>query len=149
MRRLFLAATAATIGLLLPTGVEAAGKLEVVHGWIRTAPPGAMMLAGYATLTNRGDAPITIVGASSVLFAATSLHETVQADGVEHMRSLERVELAPGATLVLVPGGKHLMLMGPRQALPAGSSVKIHFDTNASAGADADFIVRDDAPDTD
>jgi len=104
------------------------------------------MLAGYATLTNRGDAAIVITGASSDLFAAASLHETVQSGDVERMRSLGRIELAPGAQLVLAPGGKHLMLMRPKQPLPAGSSVKIHFDTNAPSGADADFVVRDDAP---
>jgi len=145
MRKLFLAA--ATINLLLPVNADAAGKLEVAQAWIRAAPPGAMMLAGYATLTNRGDAPIVITGASSELFASASLHETVQDGGVEHMRSLGRIELTPGAELLLAPGGKHLMLMRPQQALAAGSSVKIHFDTNEPSGADAEFLVRNDAPD--
>src|ERR1700722_9974612 len=36
----------------------AAGHLLVEGGWIRSAPPGAAMLAGYGTLHNIGDAPV-------------------------------------------------------------------------------------------
>ena len=43
----------------------AAGRLEISHAWIRTAPPGAMMQAGYAILRNSGDAPLVISGAHS------------------------------------------------------------------------------------
>jgi copper(I)-binding protein len=123
-----------------------AGRLTVESPWIRAAPPGAMMLAGYAILRNSGDAPVIVQGATSAAFGDVSLHETVEVGGVERMRALGAVEIAPGADVVLAPGGKHLMLMRPAQATESGTVVKIHFDTNDPAGADADFVVRDDAP---
>jgi copper(I)-binding protein len=126
--------------------VAAAGRLEIEHAWIRTAPPGAMMLAGYATLRNSGDAPVAIAGATSADFGEVSLHETVEENGVARMRALGEVTIAPGAQVVFAPGGKHLMLMRPTHAQKAGESIKIHFNTKSGDDATANFVVRDEAP---
>ena len=123
-----------------------AGMIEVQDAWIRTPPPGASMLAGYATLINRSDVPVVVTGATSETFGDVSLHETISADGVERMRVLERIELAPCARVVFAPGRKHLMLMRPTSAVAGGTAVRIHFDTDVGGGADANFVVRDDAP---
>lgn len=131
---------------LAPLAAPATGRLEVTGAWIRSAPPGAMMLAGYAGLHNGGDAPVVIRGASSDAFAAVSLHESITSGGVERMRALGEITLAPDASVALVPGGKHLMLMQPSSPLRTGTTVKIHFDTDGATGIDADFIVREDAP---
>ncbi|HEY0232998.1 MAG TPA: copper chaperone PCu(A)C [Dokdonella sp.] len=106
---------------------QAAGKLGVTDAWIREAPPGASMLAGYATLKNTGDAPVTVLTVQSDVFRMASLHETVIDDGVSRMRELHRIELAPGASVTLKPGGKHLMLMQPRQEVHAGDKVEMLF----------------------
>jgi hypothetical protein len=124
----------------------AAGRLEIAHAWIRTAPPGAMMQAGYAILRNSGDAPLVISGAHSEDFGDVSLHQTLEENGVERMRALGEVTLAPGARLVFAPGGRHLMLMQPRRELKSGDRVKIHLDTKSGDGATAEFRVQDDAP---
>jgi len=127
---------------------HAAGKLEVRDAWIRAAPPGAMMLAGYAQLRNVGDAPVVVSGASSAAFGDVTLHESVSENGVERMRPLPAIAIAPGGSVALAPGGKHLMLMRPAHPMAAGTSVAIHFDTG-QAGADASFVVRESAPGAD
>ena len=124
----------------------ATGRLEIERAWIRSAPPGAMMQAGYAILRNGGDAPLVISGAHSEDFGDVSLHQTLEENGVERMRALGEVTLAPGASLVFAPGGRHLMLMQPRRELRSGDRVKIHLDTKSGDGATAEFRVQDDAP---
>lgn len=124
----------------------AAGHLIVENAWIRAAPPGAAMLAGYATLRNAGDAPIVVTGAGSQDFGDVSLHESVNENGVERMRPLGDVAIAPGASVVFAPGGKHFMLMNPKRAPNTGDSVKIHISTKAGPGVDADFVVRETSP---
>ena len=124
----------------------AAGRLEISGAWIRTAPPGAMMLAGYATLHNAGDAPLTVVGASSEVFGSVSLHESVEVDGVAKMKALGAIEIAPGASVVLAPGGKHLMLMRGKSEPKAGESIKIQFAMKSGESANGDFVARDAAP---
>lgn len=143
MRRRFVLCLSA---LLASQAATAAGRLDVSGAWIRTAPPGAMMLAGYATLRNSGDAPLTITGASSDAFGDVSLHESVEIDGVARMKALGEIGIAPGASVVLAPGGKHLMLMRPKGEVKAGESIKIRIETKSGEGANADFVVRDTAP---
>jgi copper(I)-binding protein len=124
----------------------AAEHLVVENAWIRAAPPGATMLAGYAMLKNAGDAPIVVSGASSADFGDVSLHQSVNENGIERMRPLGDVAIAAGASVAFAPGGKHFMLMDAKRGLKAGDSVKIHIATNSGPGADADFTVRDSAP---
>lgn len=139
------------MALLLTMGIvgqaSAAGKLVVEGGWIRTSPPGAMMLAGYASLRNAGDAPLSVTGAYSVDFGSVSLHQSIEENGVERMRPLGSVVIAPGASAMFAPGGKHLMLMQPARELKSGDRVKIHISIETGDGATADFVVRDAVPD--
>lgn len=125
---------------------HAAGGLLVEHAWIRAAPPGAAMLAGYATLRNTGDSPVIVTGAISPDFGDVSLHESVNENGVERMRALGDVVVAPGASVAFAPGGKHFMLMDAKRELKVGDAAKIHISTKSGPGADADFAVRDTAP---
>jgi len=110
-----------------PHMARAAGKLGVMDAWIRAAPPDAEMMAGYATLKNTGDVRISILTVQSDTFRMASLHETLNDNGVSRMRELHRIELAPGASVTLKPGGKHLMLMQPRQEVHAGDKVEMLF----------------------
>jgi len=132
--------------MLLAGHVVAAGRLKIEHAWIRAAPPGATMLAGYAVLHNGGDAPVIVHGASSPDFGAVSLHETIEVDAVERMQPIEQIEVAPGASVTFAPGGKHFMLMRPSRSLPSGAAVTVHLDTNDSNGVDANFVVSEDEP---
>ena len=145
MARIFLA-LATSACALVAANVRAAGKLEVTDAWVRAAPPGAMMLAGYARLHNAGDEPVIVRGASSDMFGDVSLHESVESGGVERMRPLASISIAPGDDVLLAPGGKHLMLMKPQRALTAGTAVTIHFDTSVRDGVEAMFVGRDAAP---
>lgn len=124
----------------------AAGKLEIHDAWIRSAPPSSMMLAGYATLHNTGDAPITISTVKAEGFADTSLHETVLVGDVSQMRSLEKFSIAPGQSVEFVPGGKHIMLMQPTKSLQPGDHVTITFGVVGGGDQSADFVIRDAAP---
>ena len=143
MRRLI---TLMVLTLASIEAASAAGRLEVTGAWIRTAPPGAMMLAGYATLRNTGDAPLTVIGADSEAFGDVSLHESIEIDGVARMSALGSIEIAAGASVVLAPGGKHLMLMRPKAEPKSGGSIKIHIAAKPGEGTTANFVVRDAAP---
>lgn len=143
LRRLAFALCLPLASAALPA--SAAGRLVVEEGWIRTAPPGARMLAGYARLRNAGDAPLVVTGAASPAFADVSLHATVLEDGVSKMRPLPRLTIAPGASEMLAPGGMHLMLMGPSTALDAGAKASIAFTVEGGGEAAGEFVVRDGA----
>jgi copper(I)-binding protein len=127
VQRVLRTFTLAVATLLASPFVHAEGKLSVFDAWIRSAPPGATMMAGYATLTNAGDVPIKVLTVQSDAFRQSSIHETVVERGVTKMRELPRVDLAPGATVEMKPGGAHLMLSEPRHPIVAGEKVQIVF----------------------
>ena len=76
--------------------------------------PGMQMSAGYLVITNNTDATSRITRVSSPQFEAVELHETTITDGVSRMRELEELLVPAGSSVVLERGGKHLMLMRPR-----------------------------------
>ena len=137
---------AAAVLSLMAGPVLAVGHLQVEQPWIRTAPPGAATLAGYAVLRNDGDAPLVVRSVSSPDFRAVSLHESVSVDGVAQMRTLDSLVIAPGGTLLLAPTGKHLMLMQPVRELASGATVTVHFILKDTSPVDVDFSLREDAP---
>jgi copper(I)-binding protein len=129
LRRPLLAGFAA-LGLasLLATTVLAhgykAGEIEIGHPWSRAAPAG-ITGAGYLSLNNKGSTPDRLIGGRAEIARAVEIHSTTMVDGVMRMRPLEGVEIAPGAQVALAPGGMHIMLVGLKQPLVAGSRVPL------------------------
>lgn len=131
----------ALLCLLAPADTRAAG-LAVEDAWIRAAPPGAEVLAGYATLRNAGPDALTISGARSAAFARIELHEMRMAGGVMRMRPLGGIALQPRGEAKLAPGGTHLMLMQPQRALKVGDVVAVELLDAAGKAHPAEFTVR-------
>jgi len=76
--------------------------------------PGMQMSAGYFVITNNTDESTRITSVSSPQFEAVEVHETTISDGVSRMRELEALVVPAQSSVVLERGGKHLMLMRPR-----------------------------------
>lgn len=143
MRALSVGLAGLLAAALFSADALAAGRLVVEDAWIRTAPPAAPMRAGYAVLRNAGDAPLTVSGARSDAFASVSIHATLTEDGVARMRELPAVTLAPGESVTLEPGGKHLMLMQPKAELGPGAKAELHFEMQDGSSTAAEFVVRE------
>lgn len=119
---------------VLATGCTDA-KVTIDDAWIRGARPGSTVAAGYCSITNATAVSVTIV--EFVGPGRVEMHETETANGVSRMRPLENVTVAPGQTVTLAPGGKHLMLfeLDPavdrttlKAVLEDGSSLPVMFE---------------------
>ena len=99
--------------------------VAVANAWVREPHPGAEVCAGYLTLINLGSQPVTVVGVESEAFDQVMMHEMAVAGGVSKMRPLAGLSIPAGAQVRLAPGGKHLMLKGPRKRLSADQTVKL------------------------
>lgn len=109
--------------------------LELADGWIREAPPGAVVMAAYARLRNTGTAALAVDKVRSPAFGAVELHRTVVENGVSRMLRGHDLRLAPGAGAVLEPGGWHLMLFRPVRPLKSGDQVTLTLDCGTAAQA--------------
>ena len=115
---------------------------RVRDGWIRLLPGGMPMHAGFGRIENPCAMPVTITSASSPAYASVDLHETRIVDGVNRMRAVPELRIAPDGAAVLKPGGLHLMLMDPRAPLKEGSRVVIEFRLQDGRVLRGEFVAR-------
>lgn len=122
-----LAAKLAVLGVALAASVALAqhhGTIEIGNPWARATPSGAKVGAGYLTITNKGKVSDRLIGGSAAPAARFEVHVTIVEDGVAKMRPVEGLEIKPGETVELRPGGMHVMFMGLKQPLKQGERIK-------------------------
>lgn len=112
--------------------------VEVVDARVRSPLGGADVTAGYVTIKNHDSAAVEIIGGSTDIAKTLELHTHEKgADGMMQMRQVERFVIAPNDSLVLEPGGKHLMLFTPKAGLKEGD--KAQFTLNTKSGTPIEF----------
>ena len=127
----------------LPTWAASCAGLQVENGWIRSAPPGATMMAGYATVKNSNTKARTLRDVSGKDFEAIEVHKTVVENGVSKMVYLETVDVPASGSARFEPGGMHLMLFNPKRALKAGDTLELAFSCGGKKRLKANFLVKD------
>ena len=119
------------IGLFVLTlSASAAESIVVEDAWIPEAMPVAMMHAGYLTIKNNGQQPVSIVGAQSDAYADVEIHKSVTKDGMSRMFKQDEITIAPGQEVKFERGGLHIMLMHPKHPLKIGDQVKMELITH-------------------
>ena len=92
--------------------VIAVGALKVDGAYAKQPVPGTEKSVGYMRLTNLGESALRLTAVSMTGVRTVELHTTRNDDGVMRMRRLDGVDIGPGETVALEPGGHHLMLFG-------------------------------------
>ena len=124
-----LACAAALLALLSASSQAQevkAGDLVITQVWSRATPGGAKIAGGYLTIENKGAAPDRLTAAFGDIAGKVEIHEMAMNNGVMTMRPLEKgLEIGPGKTVKLAPGGYHLMLMELKSPLKQGEKVPL------------------------
>ncbi|RDV01931.1 copper chaperone PCu(A)C [Undibacter mobilis] len=126
---MFRLVSAAALALILTSPALAAdftaGSLKISQPWARATPKGAQVGGGYMTITNTGAAPDRLVGGASGVAASFEVHEMSMDGGIMKMRMLkDGLEIKPGETVALKPGGYHVMFVGLKDQLKQGDIFK-------------------------
>jgi hypothetical protein len=128
-------------------GAASAATLEIKDAWIRSTTPGMPTAVAYATIVNHGFTSDRLTGVRTGAAASAELHQMTTAGGVMRMRPVAGgIAIGGSATVKLSPGGQHLMLVGVKRPMKAGSHVKITFEFQRAGAVAADFVVRDAPP---
>lgn len=112
------------VGGIAAAETYSAGGLQIASPWARATPKGSTVTAGYLTITNKGTETDRLVGGSAEMAARLEVHETVTEDGVGRMRQVKNLEIKPGQTIELKPGGMHVMLVGLKKPISQGQTIK-------------------------
>ena len=136
---LILAALAFGAGAL----AQQAGSLKITGAWARATPKGAQVGGGYLKITNTGNAPDRLLSGSSPVAGKFELHEMSISGGVAKMRELANgVEIKPGETIELKPGGSHVMFVGLKQPLERGKPFTAMLQFEKAGKVEVEFKVE-------
>lgn len=131
--RLRASAFALLFSLAVPASLPApafahdykAGDLQIDHPWSRATPGGAKVAGGFMTIRNNGKDSDRLVGGTFDASGIVEIHEMKMDGGVMKMRALELgLEIKPGQSVELKPGGYHVMFIDLKRPLKEGESVK-------------------------
>lgn len=118
------------------------GDLEIIHPNIPQPSASAKSAAGYMAISNDGAAPDRLIAIETAAAQKSMIHTTeTSADGVARMVHLEALEIPAGETVVLEPGGIHVMLMGLTQTMKEGDMVPATLIFEQAGRVEVEFMV--------
>jgi copper(I)-binding protein len=120
MKRL---AVAAVFAMSVAAHAQRSADIEVKSAWARPTVAGQMGTGAFMHLTSREGA--RLLGASSDVAGVVEIHEMAMEGNVMRMRAIRSLDLPPGGTVELKPGGHHIMLMDLKRPLATGEKIKV------------------------
>jgi hypothetical protein len=109
--------------------VAGAQDIEVKNAWIRGTVPAQKSTGAFMDISARRNA--RLVSVQSNIADMVEIHRTSMQNGMMHMQGMDAgIELPAGKTVKLAPGGYHVMFMGLKQQMKAGTRVplKLNFE---------------------
>jgi copper(I)-binding protein len=105
---------------------HALGDLTLSAPFARASLPNAPVAGGYVTVVNNGATDDRLVAAASDVAGRMEVHEMAMDGDVMKMRELaDGLPIPAGETVVLKPGGYHIMFMKLNQPLEEGQTVEV------------------------
>lgn len=147
---MFRIRTALAAGIMIGAAIFAAnaqnytsGSLKVGSPWTRATPAGAKVAGGYMTITNTGKDSDRLVGGSFSRAGRFEVHEMKMDSGVMKMRELQGgLEIKPGQTVQLKPGGYHVMFLDLSEPLKQGETIKGQLRFEKAGTVDIEYKVE-------
>lgn len=103
----------------------AAQDILIDNASIRQPMPGRTVTAGYFTLHNSTTEEQRLVAVSSPMFAKIELHQHLHLNGMMKMEQVDFITIPAQQSVVLQPGGLHLMLFEPVAVLQPGQMLEV------------------------
>lgn len=110
-------------GILLAAAAASQAQVEARAAWARATVHGQTTAGVYMQLKSSERA--SLVGAESPAASSVEIHEMKMENNVMRMRALSKLELPPGKTVEMKPGGYHIMLLALKKQLKKGEVVPV------------------------
>ena len=113
------------LGLLFLIPNTAISEIVVKNAWVRAAPAGSKTMAAYMLIDNQGSQRMSSSKIIANGFEKTELHRSIIDDNITKMKKLENISINGSESLILEPGGLHLMLINPEKVPIKNSKIEI------------------------
>ncbi len=143
--RIRLVACATLLLSLSACGNDTSGRIEIGDAWGPPTPPNAQAAALYVTIDNGTSGDEQLVAATSERCTAVELHATsIDEQRIMRMRLAEPelLRIPAGDSLLMEPGGLHIMCIGPTAPLAAGEQITIELLLGSDVMLEVDVPVE-------
>lgn len=118
------------------------GPIKIEQPWTRVTPRGAKVGGGFVKITNTGATPDRLAAIKTDVSGVVEIHEMKMVDGVMKMRAIDRgIDLAPGKTVELRPGGYHIMFIDLKKPIAKDTPVKATLVFEKAGEVEVEFAV--------
>lgn len=117
--------------------------IVATDGWVKAPIPGRYMTAGFVTLQNPSQQDRQLVSASAPWAGLIEIHTHLHEDGVMKMRQLMQLPIPAGETVMLQPGGLHLMIFKLQLPLAEFLPLTLCFDDGNCVNINASLRQKD------
>lgn len=145
LRRLVLALVL-VLSLPAPLLADPFSGAMVGAAWAPPSLAGAQNGVAYFRLVYHSGPPERWLSASTPVAKKAELHRHDMKDGVVSMGPVGPLALQPGDTIMLSPGGLHLMLLGLKQPLKTGDRFPVTLTFDHQAPLTVEVAVQAAAP---
>jgi len=133
----------AWLAIVSPGGAAEPAKVMVTDAWARASGGLTQSAAVYLNLANRGPNDDRLVSARTPVAKATAIHmEGMGANNVMHMQSVDGIDVPAGRSVMVAPGGYHIMLMQLDHALKEGERFPLTLRFAKSGETTVEVAVR-------
>ena len=122
--------------------VQTNGTIIIDQPVARPTPPGSKVGAGYLRVTNTSSTPDRFLGGTTDRAQRIEVHEMTVTDNIMRMRALENgIEIKPGQTVELKPGGLHLMFVNLAAPFKNGDQFKASLVFEKAGNIEVEFKI--------
>ena len=149
MKRVLWLATFFLTFLLAGCVGAQSGELVVDSAWARPSPQGAPASAFYMIIDNDTERQDVLLHVRSDVCDAVEIHRTsIDEEGVMRMAPVPAGQLVipAGESMILAPGGLHVMCVGLAEPLLEGQEVLLTLDFEVAGSIAVSAGIRQEAP---
>ncbi|RCL01176.1 MAG: hypothetical protein JSC085_000048 [Candidatus Tokpelaia sp. JSC085] len=131
--------------LSTPSGAneDTTAHIVVMAPWARAAEGQSRVGSGYLTINNHSETPDRLMAVRSDIAAFIEIHEMHVENNIMQMRKIVNgLEIAAHGTVVLQPGGYHLMFFDLHQPFKKGDSFNASLEFEKAGTAEVIFTIR-------
>ena len=138
----FVALASLIIATCLQFNAAHAEAIVVTDGWARASIGDASNSAAYFVLTTDGEDSDRLVAATTPIAERAEIHDHLIEDGIARMRPVDAIDVLPGQSVTLEPGGLHIMLMGLTKKLEPGATLPLTLSFEKAGEMDIELPIH-------